>query len=305
MVYSATSAAAALGEATRLLPEAPGRLRARRRRAARRSRAVRLPRLRHARAAARPDGARPLRRVLVVAPQVNGARRWLTARPAHVPAVRAREARAAASGPPRTSRARRRRGRSASCWKPVGLVDVPLLRADPARARPRHGDRAAADGRRDARRRRRARPRLLGAAGTIATARRPRRDLVRAVPARAHLQLPRPLERPAGRRLPDRAGDDRARLGRHLRQGPRRGRAEDLLPPRGADGHDLRGHRRGARADRHDGRDRRVRRLRVGRASRSRCAAAIRSASCSPPGSRRSSAARRPSTSPPCSGSRR
>ena len=51
-------------------------------------------------------------------------------------------------------------------------------------------------------------------------------------------------------------------------QGARRGRAEDQLPPRAADRHDPRGHRRGARPDRDRGRDRRVRRVRVRRLHR-------------------------------------
>ena len=77
-------------------------------------------------------------------------------------------------------------------------------------------------------------------------------DLHGAVPPRAFLQLPRPVAGPAGRRLPDRAGDHRHGLRRHHRRGPRPGDLEDLLPPRGAHGHDLRDRRRGARADRLD-----------------------------------------------------
>ena len=73
------------------------------------------------------------------------------------------------------------------------------------------------DGRRDAARRRRA-----GAAarrvGGDRLGRHCGRDLVRAVPAHALLQLHRPVARRAGGRLPDGAGDDRARLGRGLRR---------------------------------------------------------------------------------------
>ena len=56
-----------------------------------------------------------------------------------------------------------------------------------------------------------------------------------------------------GRRLPGRAGEDRARLRRHLRRRHRQRGAEGLLPARGAYRHDLGGDRRGARS----GRDRR------------------------------------------------
>ena len=83
--------------------------------------------------------------------------------------------------------------------------------------------------------------RMLAGAGALAVAARARRDLDRALPPRARLQLPRPVERRAGHGLPDRPGDDRARLGRALRQGARRGRPEDQLPARGAHRHDLRG----------------------------------------------------------------
>ena len=61
-------------------------------------------------------------------------------------------------------------------------------------------------------------------------------------------------------------------------------RLEDLLPSRGAHGHDLRDRRRGARADRLDGGDHRLRRLRLGRVSGSHSTVATRSARGSPPG---------------------
>ncbi len=54
----------------------------------------------------------------------------------------------------------------------------------------------------------------------------------------------------AGSRLPDRPGDHRDRLRRVHRRRPRRGSGEGVLPPRGAHGHDLRRHRGGARPDR-------------------------------------------------------
>ena len=52
-----------------------------------------------------------------------------------------------------------------------------------------------------------------------------------------------------------------------LRRRPRRERAEGLLPARGAHGHDLRDHRRGARPRRRHARDRRLRRVRLGGAA--------------------------------------
>ena len=52
--------------------------------------------------------------VLAVAPPINGARRWFLLRPGELPAVRAREARALRLGLRATSHAGRRRGRSAS-----------------------------------------------------------------------------------------------------------------------------------------------------------------------------------------------
>ena len=61
-------------------------------------------------------------------------------------------------------------------------------------------------------------------------------------------------------------------------------RAEDLLPARGAHRHDAREHRRGARAHRRDRRDRRLRALRLRGPRHRACAAAIRSASGSPRG---------------------
>ena len=65
--------------------------------------------------------------------------------------------------------------------------------------------------------------RLLGSAGALAVGLVLDRRLVRAVQARAAAELHQSLGRPAGRRLPDRPGDDRARLRRDLRGGARRG----------------------------------------------------------------------------------
>ena len=121
-----------------------------------------------------------------------------------------------------------------------------VLRARARRARPRHRDRDLPRRRRDAA----GRGRTGAAARRVGRDRLGRhggRDLVRAVPAHTLLQLRRPVARRAGGRLPDGAGDDRDRFGRRLRQGARRERRQGLLPPRGAHGHDLRDHRRGAR----------------------------------------------------------
>ena len=118
-------------------------------------------------------------------------------------------------------------------------------------------------------------------------------------------QLRRPLAGSAGRGLPDRAGDHRHGLGRDHRRGARAGNLEDLLSPGSAHRHDLRDRRRGARVDRLDDGDRRVRASSPGPASGSLSSAATRSGSGSPRASRRSSAGRPPSISAPCSGSLR
>ena len=185
------------------------------------------------------------------------------------------------SGRRRTSRAGRRRGPSSELARPVGLLAgiyaVLLL----ARARPGHRDRPVL---------------MLGAmllvAGTPSTRpcaralvsrrRRHARDLGRALPPRALLLVPPPLARRAGLRLPDRPGDDRHGLGRHLRRRSRQRDREALLPARGTDGHDAREHRRGARPGRRHRSHPRLHRSSPGRASGSRSAAPIRSGSGSP-----------------------
>ena len=134
--------------------------------------------------------------------------------------------------------------------------------------------------------------RMLGAASAHRRRADAHLDLVRAVPAHADLQLHQPLARRAGCRLPDRAGDDRARLGRDLRRRPRPGSAEGLLPPRGSHGHDLRDHRRGARARRRHARDSLRTPRSAGQGCGSRSAAATRSGRRSRRASRRSSAGR-------------
>ena len=81
-------------------------------------------------------------------------------------------------------------------------------------------------------------------------------DRDRALPDGPPHRLPQPRRRRLRRRLPGRAGEDRARLRRNLRRRHRQRRAEGLLPARGPHRHDLGGDRRGARP----GRDRRRRR---------------------------------------------
>ena len=135
-------------------------------------------------------------------------------------------------------------------WRPLGLLDVRVRGAARARARPRHDDRARADADRACWSSRGRRCACSALAIAIAGGRRIRRDLDQAVPPRALLRLPAPVARRGGHRLPDRAGADRDGLRRHLRRRARPGRPEDLLPARGAHRHDAREHRRGARPDR-------------------------------------------------------
>src|SRR5437763_454270 len=86
----------------------------------------------------------------------------------------------------------------------------------------------------------------------------PGRDLDRAVPPRARLQLPPSVARRPGHGLPDRPGHDRTRLRWSLRRRSRPGHPEGELPARGPHGHDLRCHRRGARPRRLDDADPRL-----------------------------------------------
>ena len=67
--------------------------------------------------------------------------------------------------------------------------------------------------------------------------------VVSGAPARLLASAGGPLGRSAGRRLPDRPGDDRARFRRDLRGGARRRDLEELLPPGSPYGHDLRDRR--------------------------------------------------------------
>ena len=142
----------------------------------------------------------PASLVLVAAPRVNGARRWLAVGPLDVPAVGAREARARDLGRRVPRAPQRRRGPSASsCGRSASspassrccsslepdlgtAIAIVLMLAGDAARRRRAGAALVA------RRRRSSSP--LGAA----------RDLARAVPPRAPLQLPRPVA--ATRRAP-------------------------------------------------------------------------------------------------------
>ena len=239
--------------------------------------------------------------VLAIGPAINGARRWfLLGRRAS--SHRTRQAGRVRLGvrlprpPARAADARR----AAQAHRPRRRG---LRRADPRAARPGHDDLPRPHGGGRA-------PRLRAAVAAPGSRRGARRspsgrgDLARAVPTGASLRLPRPDAGPGRRRLPVAAGGDRDRLRRAHRQRPGRGRAEDQLPARGAHGHDLRRRRQGwgcsARSASSRGSPRSP-----GLATGSRCAAATRSANGLPWGSRRSSAARRRSISPPCSALRR
>ena len=207
MVYSATSASAALGNGnpTGYL-EAAGDLRAARRRAARRRCARRLPQAARARTDARRSSRSALcLAVLVVGTRINGARRWIGSARRRSSRPSSRSSRSS-SGRPRTLARRPAPRTLRELARPIGcssassallVLAEPDLgtvitlvvdgRRDPARLR----DAAA-----DARRRVRASSSALGGS--------PRSG--RAVPPRAPLQLPRPVEGPAGRGLPERAG---------------------------------------------------------------------------------------------------
>ena len=180
---------------------------------------------------------------------VNGATRWLGAGPLQFQpsellklalvlyAAQLLAARPAldedARRPGQAAAARgRRRLRAAAEAARHGHRDGHLLRHRRAAAGRRHPGPAAGRDLRDARR-----------AGLPA-----RRG--RALPARAPDLVPRPLLGRRRHRLPGRAGAHGDRLGRLLRRRPRRVGAEDLLPARGAHGHDPGHHRRGARPDR-------------------------------------------------------
>ena len=149
--------------------------------------------------------------VLVVAPEINGARRWFLLGPASFqPSELAKLALCLFAA---VYLARRRPPRTlGELAKPLGLPDRALLRADPARARPRDDDHALRDDARRPPRRRGSRP-PAGDRVVPRDRRRAARDLRGALPARPRLQLPRPLERRRGVGIPDRAGDDRDRLG--------------------------------------------------------------------------------------------
>ena len=243
--------------------------------------------------------------VLAIGARVNGARRWIDVGPlvfqpselaklaivvwtaaylvAAAAATHAEGARAAARDPRRSSspascsssRTSAPRSRSSS-WS-ARSCSSPGTRMTPARDGVRDRLRARCD-----------------------------RRVVVAVPARPAAHLPRSVEGPDRQRPPERAGADQPRLGRRLRPRARPGHPQDPLPARGAHRHDLRRHRRGARARRRRARPRwPIACFAYAGLRLAHRAARIRSESGSRRASRRSSAGRRRSTSPPSSGSRR
>ena len=203
------------------------------------------------------------------------------------------------SGSRPTSRARRRRRRSSELARPIGLLVAVFCAPAPARARPRDGDRARPRARRDAAR--------LGRAGAAARARAPAIAVALGLLAiwiepyrRARVfSFLDPWHDAQGAGFQTVQAMIGLGSGGLVRRRPRPGRPEDLLPPRGAHGHDLRDHRRGARPRRDDRADPRLRGVRLRRAADRAPRAATRSASGSRPASRCSSAGRRRSTSRP------
>ena len=205
MVYSATSASAALGDGDPMyylkrqaIYAVLGLV------AARRRLALRLP----------PAAARSRRRSSSSRSRCSALPCSSSGGASTAPAAGSRSAPAAfqpselaklalASGSPRISRAAGRRRRSASSRSRSGCssrVFCALVLVEP--------DLGTAiaivvmvGG--DAARRRARRLRVLGGGDRDRRRARLARDLARAVPARALLQLPRPVERRAGRRLPD------------------------------------------------------------------------------------------------------
>ena len=180
------------------LPQAAGRLRVHRRRLHDAGRAVRLPPPALHRPAARSRRARPLCRG--ARPRAGDQRRapLVHRRPRELPAVGAREARALPlrrdlpRAPARAADVRR-------AHEAARRTHADLRRAHRDRARPRYDDHPLRDDARDLPRRGRARATARRGVHPRRRARAPR-DLDRAVPARARLQLPRPVVGRAGSR---------------------------------------------------------------------------------------------------------
>ena len=240
--------------------------------------------------------------VLVVAPPINGARRWFLARPGEHPAVRAREDRALHLGLRACSRGDRPPRTLGELMKPIGIVVAVFAGAHPARAGPRHDDRAVPRWSPASCSSPASRRVLLLAAGDAGARARCGGDLARALPAGARCSASSTRGRirraPGFQTVQAMIGIGSGGVtGSGLGEGVQK---INYLPEAHTDmifavvGEEL-----GLRRLRCS--SRRLRRLRVGGLPHRDLRAATRSASGSPPGSRRSSAGRPWSTSRRCS----
>ena len=257
MVFSATSASAALGEGDpmRFLVK-QGLYAGARPRAPRGLLAARLPLLRPLAPLAARRRVRRLRRRARRRALDQRRAPLVRLRPGQRPARRAREARGLRLGlrgalaAPGAADARR-------AAKPVGIVVVLFGGADRDRARPRDDDRARRDGRRD--------PARLGgpvpAARARGDARARRRRCSRSgwsrTGASALLSFLDPWKDAQGAGFQNVQAIIGMGSGGITGEGLGQGHPEGQLPAGGAHGHDLRRRRRGARADRLGARDRR------------------------------------------------